>query len=109
QRPKSRGAKDAEKIRCGLADANGARPAELMFPHGDPTHRRRPALDDHGRNRDAIAVSRNAIAQLVIIGEAIHQGFESADFIEWFARHGHYCAQSEVERPKTFCLKNLAP
>ena len=48
ERPEGRVAQEAEEVRHGLADANGAGPAELMLPDGSPAHRRRPAFHDYG-------------------------------------------------------------
>src|ERR1019366_5596431 len=39
ERPEGRVAQEAEEVGHGLADANGARPAELMLPDGEPVHR----------------------------------------------------------------------
>ena len=55
-------AQDADKVGDGLADANGACPAELMIPHGGPPHGRGPALDDDGQEGDGVAAASDAIA-----------------------------------------------
>src|ERR1039458_4146963 len=40
ERPEGCVAQEAEEVGRGLADANRARPAELMLPDGGPSHRR---------------------------------------------------------------------
>ena len=55
-------AEDAEEVGEWLANANGARPAELMFPDGGPGHRRGPTFDDDGGKGDVIAALCDAVA-----------------------------------------------
>ena len=56
-----------------------------------------------------MSLARDAIAELVIVRQAIRQGFESADFFQVFATRHHYRAQREVERLEALRLQHLAP
>ena len=73
QWPQSRIAQNAEKIWNRLANPNRPRPAKLMLPHLPPIHGARPAFDDDRAKLERIALLCNAIAQLIIIGQAIDQ------------------------------------
>src|ERR1017187_8121342 len=89
ERPKSRVAQDAEEIWHGLAYANGPRPAELMLPDIGPAHRRRPAFRHDRRQGNRVAVACDAIAQLIVVRQTIHQPGEPADLLKMPAARGH--------------------
>ncbi len=80
-----------------------------MLPDRRPAHRSGPAFNDHGRKRNAIATSRNAVAQLVVVGQAIHQRLEPANLGEPLAAHGHHRAQGKINRLEAPGLQHLAP
>ena len=44
-----------------------------------------------------MASARDAVAQLVVVCQAIHQRGEAADFLEVLAAGGHDGAQGEVD------------
>ena len=56
-----------------------------------------------------MAVARDAVAQLVIIGQAVHQGSEAADLLELLAAGGHDRTEGEVEGLKAPRLQDLTP
>ena len=56
-----------------------------------------------------MAAARDPVAQLVIIGQAVHQGSEAADLIELPAAGGHDCTEGEVDGLKTPRLQDLTP
>src|SRR5262249_1617266 len=68
-----------------------------------------PAFDGNGRERNAVAFSGDAISELVIIGEAIGEGGETADFGESLFAGGHDCAESRIDWFEALCLEDLAP
>ncbi len=78
QRPECGVAQDAEKERRGLANANRARPAELMRPNPFPVHRRFPTFNDDGGENDLFSGERDFISELIIVGQKIHERFEAA-------------------------------
>ena len=80
-----------------------------MFPDITPVHRRVPTFHDDGAKRDAMAALRDAMAELIIVREAIRQCGEAADFFEQFAAREHRRAEGEVERLEAGGLQNLAP
>src|ERR1017187_1591624 len=59
--------------------ADGARPAQLMFPDITPVHWRVPTFHHDGAKLNAMTALREAMAELIIIREAIHQCGEAAD------------------------------
>ena len=56
-----------------------------------------------------MAAAGDAVPQLVIIGQAVHQGSEAADLIELPAAGGHDCTEGEVDGLKTPRLQDLTP
>jgi hypothetical protein len=56
-----------------------------------------------------MAAARNAVAQLVIIGQAVHQGSEAADLRELLAAGSHDRAEGEVEGLEAARLQDLTP
>lgn len=67
------------------------------------------ALDDDGAQFDAVAALRDLVAELVVVGEVVHQRAEAADFIELLPARRHHRAKGEVERLERAGLEHLAP
>ena len=67
------------------------------------------ALDDHGAQLDAVAALGDLIAELVVVGEVVHQRAEAADFIELLPARRHHRAEGEVQWLERAGLEHLAP
>jgi len=80
-----------------------------MFPNVAPTHRLRPALDWDRREGYLVAFSCDAISELVIVGEAVCERGEAADFGELFLSNGHDCSEGKIDRFEALGLEHLAP
>src|SRR6202049_605521 len=79
-----------------VGEAHGERPAHLMR---EGFSQRLPGIYDANRIRDqldAVAMGRDAMAELVVVHEMIDQAFEAADFRKMFFRRGHRGAQGEI-------------
>ena len=80
-----------------------------MFPYCPPTHRRRKALNDECRKNHTVSVPGDAVAQLVVVSQAIDERLEAADLLKLPPRCNHDRATGKIDRLKTLSLQNLAP
>src|SRR5206468_3959684 len=78
-------------------------------PNCRPIHRFGAAFDNEGRECDSISTPRNAVPQLIIIGQTILQSVETTDLSELRSSHRHHRAQRKIQRSQTAGLKHLAP
>ena len=80
-----------------------------MRPDFAPALRPLAALDDHGAQLDAVAALGDLVAELVVVGEVVHERAEAADLIELLPARRHHRAEGEVQRLERAGLEHLAP
>lgn len=97
ERPESWITQNTEKIRHRLAHPNGPRPTDLMFPDRRPTHGGREAFDWHGGKDDLVSGAGNAVAELVIVSQAVHKWGEATKLLKVLPGSDHHGAQGEVQ------------
>ena len=76
-------------------DADGARPADLVFPDFSPGRLGEIRLNDNFGEERAPADSGDAPGKLIVVGDVVGNGFETAGLFQILAAEAERGAQTE--------------
>jgi len=66
-------------------------------------------FDHHRRDDDGTAVCDDALPELKVVRQMIHQGGEASNGFQILLSHGHGGTEGEVDRTQAPCLQDLGP
>lgn len=81
----------------------------MMVPDFAPAHGMGPAFDNYGADFEFVTAPADAVAELIVVGEAVGESFEATNFAELLATDEHDRAEGEIHGLEGAGLEDLAP